>query len=71
MTMTYLCSIISYILILILFIEQNILILYCLKLTPYVTKTSHMSKNNLIFLILYLYNRLILVLEVLSKKELP
>ena len=42
--MSYLYSIMWYVLSVILFVKQSMLILYCLKLTPPVTETSHMVK---------------------------
>ena len=52
--MSFLYSNVSYVLIVTLFVKQNILILYCLKLTPRVTKTSHMWKNYLIYLLIFI-----------------
>ena len=52
--MSFLYSIVSYVSIVTLFVKQNILILYCLKVTPRVTKTSHMWKNYLIYLVIFI-----------------
>ena len=49
-TVSHLCSIMRHILIVILFIKQKLLILYCLELTLCVTKASHVLKNHLIFI---------------------
>ena len=67
--MSYLYSIMSYVLNVILFVKQNILILYCLKLSPCVTKTSHMWKNHLIFFFCILKIDFFLVLEVLYERS--
>ena len=45
------------------------LILYCLKLTPCVTKTSHMWQNHLIFFFCIFKIDFFLVLEVLDERS--
>ena len=57
----------SYVLVVILFVKQNILILF--KRNPRVTKTSHMWKNLLIFFFYILILDIFLFLEVLYERS--
>ena len=68
-TISHLCSIMRHVLIVILFIKQNMLILYCLELTLCVTKASHVLKNHLIFFFWIFIIDSFLVLEVLYERN--
>ena len=68
-TMSYLCSIIWYTSILILFVKQKYINIVLFKINPLCEKYKPYVKKPFYISLLCLYNRLYLVLEVLSKKN--